>query len=252
MGTAKIGENMQRENKVKGWIRDHKAITAVLIAVVMIGATTGAVMFLSHSSVTKITTQEATISFSTTVTGVATNANLTPLAIDGTYYNATNIASFSSSQGGTGAHNSTVSMTTSNFVNGDYVEFNVSMKNTGTATLYLNTSLNNVSIVNYFINPDGTQNGTGNGNTSGPIAIMLDYTDLASFQSNLATENNWYNTVGVGTNNSSLVNTMPAIPHELKSGQSFSYLLFIGLGTNAPYPINGELFSISIPLIPAR
>ena len=239
--------------RLRTWMAGHKGISAAILAVIMTGGVVGGVAFLEHGGATQVITREASVSFTTTVVGLTTNANQTSIGINGADYNLTNIQTFVATTAGNGGSNATVALSTSNFLDGDYVAFSVTIKNTGDAALLLNATNNNVTVKDYFVNSNGNyilvsgypatgntsfgMNSTGFGNDS--LSTFITYLNDPS--DGLTT--NWLNDWG------SLVGP---IPHEISKGQSFTFELYVGLGSQASYPMPNQLFSISIPLTPAR
>lgn len=237
--------------RFREWAGVHKGISAAILAVIVTGGVVGGVSFLEHGGATVITTREANVSFTTTVVGLTTNANQTPLEINGAYYNMTDIQNFAYTANGNGGTNSTVSMSTANFLDGDYAAFNVTIKNTGDAALLLNTSNNNVTIKDYFIDSSGNYIAPSGYPTTGNTTFAMNYTgfgndSLTTFVNylyNTSLNTNWLNDWG---------SLAGPIPHEIVKGQSFTFELYVGLGSQAAYPIPDQFFSISIPLTPAR
>lgn len=235
----------------------HKGISAAVVAVIMAGGVFGGVMFLQHSSSGGILSSHANISFTTEIQGVSTNANQTPLAIDGSFYNLTDITNFHSSVSGNGGLNSTFTVTAGNFLDGDYVEFAVTITNTGGAPLILNATNNNYTYSNYFVNTQGqyinSPNASLYGNGYQNVSSPMNYTGFGTaptiqqelnLMSSSGWDINWVNWWGAASSN--------PIPHELKNGQSFTYDVFVGLGTQAAYNIPDQFVGINIPLVPAR
>ena len=97
--------------------------TIVASLLIVFIATTNATAFLGAP--------KPTDAFTTTVTGVATNAVDNPITINGNSYTTHNIQNYLKHSDDCG----TVSISASNFVPSDYVQFAVTITNTGTDTL---------------------------------------------------------------------------------------------------------------------
>lgn len=125
--------------KIKDWhSKMTKSIKRILVVSIIVAslliaffATTNADTSLSNSQNTSLCIGN-TDNFTTTVVGVVTNAVYTPITLDGHSYTTTNIADYTKMAFGTP---STVSISASNFVPEDYVQFAVTITNTGTDTL---------------------------------------------------------------------------------------------------------------------
>jgi hypothetical protein len=189
-------------------------------------------------------TQEPTNSFTTTVTGVSTNAVDTPITINGYSFTTSNIHNYVAQASDCGA----VSISASNFIPADYVQFSVTITNTGTNTL----TFQPYTYSDYFISPSGSMisppyTSPINGypaptiNQQEPWTITNFGTDaLATFLTRLSGNANWlvdFSYTGSKT-----------LPTTLAPGATFTYNLYVGLGSNAPYGIPGYYFSLSIPL----
>ena len=237
-------------------IAGHKALAAIIAVVLMGSAVAGIVAWKTTSNV-QVTSTPATVSFTTTVNGVSTNANQTMLAINGHYYNMTNITDYSVSEKQVATQSSVLDLSIGQVLPGDYVQFNVTITNTGQATLIFGNYTMNDSAFNTttgaYVPPSENTTGAMNGTNSSLILIATDtfstnfgnlqgYT-ASDFQASLAGQSYWEANFGA---------YQTVIPHELKPEQSFEYTMFIGLGTNAPYPPTTSVFDLQIPLIPIR
>ena len=231
---------------IRDWqSRKAKSIKRIIVVVILVAslliaffATTNA---LQNSSACVVNTD----SFTTTVVGVATNVVYNPVTINGISYTTHNIGSYSTQASDTG----TVSISASNFVPNDYVQFAVTITNTGTATLEFQPYTYSL----YFVTSSGTEilpsypePITGyptpiNPSPAQSWTLANFGTDtLSEYLTNLDGSNNWVMAFSyTGT---------PAFPTTLPTGTSFTYNLFVGLGCNAPYGIPDCYFSLSIPL----
>ncbi|AKA48256.1 hypothetical protein IX51_03095 [uncultured archaeon] len=226
-----------------------------IIVILMSGSATAAVMAWEHPSNFNLTSSHASVAFETVVTGISTNANQTPLSINGHNYNLDNVINFNYISHGNGGMASNVNLQTGNFLPGDYVQFQVTVTNTGGTTLLLNSTDNNYTYSNYFVNsqgqyinsPDQQLYGNGYNNSSSPMNYT-GFGDAPTTQQVLTLMGssgwniNWVNWWGSAS----------VIPHELKHGQSFTYDLYIGLGDQAAYNIPDQYFSLNVFMPPAR
>ena len=186
-----------------------------------------------------------TYSFTTTVLGVSSNVVSTPITLNGVTYTSKNIQSFFSQSVNYGA----ISITLNNFVPNDYVQFSVTIANTGTESLQFQPFTYSL----YFINLSGsiisppypspiTNYPAPIVNQQEPWTITAFGTDaLTTFLTRLSGDNNWladFSYTGANT-----------LPTTLSPGGTFTYNLYVGLGCNVPYGIPSEYFSLSIPLI---
>jgi hypothetical protein len=249
------GEKMQRKFKILA------VILVCALAASTVAALGPTIASWTQSSISSITSYAATDSFTTTVVGAATNAVNTPVTINGYSFTTSTITGFTPAvQSGDGANPSTVTMTSGNFVPGTYVEFWVTIKNTGTATLafqpctydiwFVDSSGTMIPFTDYYLYPAIA---IANPGTTGPkVDINVPWT-LSDFGTdNLAAylvylDTSW-NTNWVADFSYLTSGTLPAT---LAPGATFTYHLFIGLGSDAPYGIPGMYFSLSIPLMPA-
>lgn len=229
---------------VRKWIRANKFLAAIIMVVMVAAPVATAVVFeLDHQSGFTLSLSKAPISLTTTVSGNATNVNLSPVEIQGNYYNETNFASFKSTS--TANTGSTVKLgDISGFINGDYLRFNVTVTNSG----HITVNLTNYSIKAYFVNSDGQgiapppgypANYTLTNETLTSSAFGGDtlQQDIAYLNSNTY-NNNWF------YDNSIESQTFTHVT--LKPGQSFHYTLFMGLGSQAAYNIPSSGFSLTI------
>jgi len=213
------------------------------------------------NSIANVTSKTATDTFTTTVTEVSTNAtSASPISVSGlgVSYGDPNTPS-------------TVAVTTSGFVPNDYMELQVVIHNTGSATLQFTPTY---TWSCYFVKSDGTDYAYPNiysshndiatqknivtpmtylgfnGVVGGGVSDTLTFTDgndannLALFGNTMigasATGNNVNWEVGWGS--------ASTFPTTLASGATFTYSIYIGLGINVPYGIPNMFFSLNIPL----
>ena len=242
--------------KIGAAIGAHKTL-AVVIAVVMMGSAVAGIVAWKTTSNVQITSTPATVSFTTTVNGVSTNASQTMLIINGNSYNETNIKSLTLTEIQTATQSSVLNVKIGQMLPGDYVQFNVTITNTGQATLMFGNYTMNDAAYNTtteaFIAPSENVTGAMNGTNSSLVPVSTDtfstnfgnlqgYT-TTDFEAYLSGQTYWADNFGA---------YHTVIPQELKPGQSFEYTMFIGLGTNAPYPPTTSVFDLQIPLIPIR
>jgi uncharacterized membrane protein YbaN (DUF454 family) len=253
------------ERRARKTQRKYKILAAVLTCVFAISVVFAAVPSMASwisNSVVNVTSSSATDTFTTTVTGLQTNAEYNPIDINGVTYagNVTGqqpnggspITAFSDVSYGTGGQNSTAAINSGGWVAGDWALLQVTIQNTGSVTLNMPT----YSIANYFVDssgnfltpqPAGTSPYYLNNEamTTGNFGQDIPTADIA--QMNGPSWNNWYNDNIWNYQNQGAV--MPTI---LAPGATFTYYIFTGLGLTAPYPISNQLYSISILLMPAN
>ena len=194
---------------------------------------------------TSLGIQKPTDAFTTTVTGVATNAVNNPITINGNSYTTHNIQNYLKQSDNCG----TVSISASNFVPSDYVQFAVTITNTGTDTLVFQPftySFYFVTSSGHIINPPYPAPVTGypapiNPSPAQPWTLASFGTDsLSNYLVKLSGSKNWVMDFSY-TNGATL-------PSTLAPGATFTYNLYAGLGSNVPYGIPSCFFSLSIPL----
>jgi hypothetical protein len=249
------GEKMQRKYKLLAIIVICALATSTVAA---LGPT---IASWTQSSIVNLTSAPATDSFTTTVTGVATNAVETPITVNGVAFVSSDINGYVLAvAGGDGANPSTVSLSASNFLPGDYAQFAVTIKNTGSATL----QFQQYTILDQFVNSGGTaivytfpSTDPYNANYVDPIKpaathpwTIADWgTDnLATFQLYL-TDNTKAGCASTWCQDNAY--TSGTLPSTLAPGASFTYNLFTGLGNETVYGIPACHYQISIPLMPA-
>jgi hypothetical protein len=242
--------------------RKFKFLAFALIAVFAVSITFASVPSMASwidKSIVSITAATATATFSTTVTEVATNASSTPLSL-----------TIPGVQNGDPNTPSTVAITAGGFVPNDYVEFQVTIKNTGTATLAFQPYTLNC----YFLDSGGnpiTSGSWDSGNYAGTFAQqsawtafdtpggalpsgalvgsssatafadqMVDHQSAVTYGTEFVT--NWGVAWGDGT---------AAPPATLAPSASYTYYVYVGLGADVPYGIPNMFFSLTIPMMPA-
>jgi hypothetical protein len=241
----------------------RKLILAILGLVMVCGFAISlaapAIASWTQSSIVSITSATATDSFTTTVVGVATNAADTPVTVDGVAFVSSDIAGYPLAvTGGNGGSPSTVTMTSGNFDPGTYVEFAVTITNTGTTTLAFQSVTQNC----YFVDSNGVMIPYGNyglfpaiatGYSAPQVNYVYAWADFApgivDTPGYLAYLDGSWNTNWVC--DSSYQGLQSAFPTTLAPSATFTWYLYMGLGTNVPYEIPGCYFSVSIPLAPA-
>ena len=161
---------LNREGECKGGEKTRKkiilAIVAIALCATMIVFTVQpSIASWIDTSVVSVVTSTANSSFTTQVVGVYTNATLNPIGISGgggTTYTDANIASYNTGPiPGNPSSPSVAAIVASGWVPNDMVEFQVTIKNTGTVTLQFNPYTVNC----YFV----TEPGNVPINTVGPF-----------------------------------------------------------------------------------
>jgi hypothetical protein len=187
-------------------------------------------------------------SFTTTVTGVGTNVIATPVTINCHSFTKNNIHDYPLQFSDDG----TVSICASNFLPGDYVQFTVTITNTGTETL----AFQPFSYCCYFVDKCGNL-------ISPPYSAPI-----SGYPAPINHQGDWslacFGTDTLGTyltylDGSRSTNWLidfsytaaATLPKTLAPGATFTYNLFLGLGTNVPYGIPGYCLKLNIPLASA-
>src|SRR5208283_3852169 len=217
------------------------------IAVSVIVASLLMVFFTTTNASITLGIQKPADAFTTTVIGIATNVVSNPITLNGYYFTTHNIQNYVMQSD----ENGIVTILANNFVPGDYVQFAVTITNTGTDILvfqpytystYFVTSSGNIinspypaPITGYPspINPSPAQSWVLANFGTSTLSTYLTYLDGSQ-------SNNW-------RMNFSYTNG-GALPSTLAPGAQFTYNLYVGLGSNAPYGIPRCYFSINIPL----
>lgn len=229
------------------------------------------------NSIVKLTSSTATDTFTTTVVGVDTNAVNTPIDINGVYYTSSNIATFAPPvQSGDPNNPSTVQISASGFVPGDYAVFKVTIKNTGSATLAFGNYImncnfvdSNGNIIPYTFPSNDPYNANYNDqphniNVAGAWSLTSDMglgtgqywdnkADLPSmttlFQTYI-TNNAVAGCASTWCMDNAFIGT--TLPSTLAPGATFTYYVYSGLGVQTIYGIPACLYSVSIPLTAAQ
>jgi hypothetical protein len=283
---------MQRKFKFLAII----AISIMAISVVFASdpALPSAIATWTGNSVVNLTSSTASDTFTTTVVGVATNAVDSALTINGEPYTSAGQAGVSypitnfveGPNSGDPNNPSTVTISASGFVPSDYAVFQVTIKNTGSATL----GFTNYQQLDEFVNSGGTSisylfpptdpynagytapaspapitgtwtitpvSGTGWDavatsvpTTSGtlPVAPLADQT-----VANMNTQFEAYlsNNAVEGCASTWCQNNIylgTTLPTTLAPGATFVYYIYTGLGDQTVYGIPASLFVVTIPL----
>lgn len=245
-GTNKGG----RLGSIFSWIFSHKkfaiGVMALMIAVPAVSAT---VLHFEHSGV-GLTTSRGPLQYETYVNASVMGNNNIPLYIGNHYYTSSNITNYKAKQAG----NATISLPgISGFTNGGYIAFTVTIKNTGTSTLYLNTTSNQLMYADYFVNSAGqyetaAQAGLntnkyfdGTGGTY--VTTSWGFGDnFQNFQGYLASGPYSINWV------SDWYSSSPHAPSQLTAGQSYSFTIITGLGADSPANLPAQYFSLAVPV----
>lgn len=259
-------------------------VTTALVAALVIASAGPAIGSWIDHSITNITSGAATTSITTEVIGVATNANVNPIDINGKLY---------SMPGGAGAYSitqydsgaiasdpasliSTATVSTSGWVPGDYALFQVTITNTGSTTL----QFSEYTIVNYFTGPGTTYTfpafeGYGPGPTvpvgTAPTVGALDSsgqgwqhssidngwtsegsTALMVSDFNTAITTDTYGLINTWGANNYLMGTAPTVGQTLVHGATFVYYIAIGLGVDTAPGIPNAIYTLDVPLTVAN
>lgn len=230
----------------------HKTL-AIIIAAVFMGSVVAGGFYIinSHSvSVHTITTQKVySPSLEMSVQSIAIGGGSGVIGVNGINYTNNNIQNmFSQTINSTGNMNIPIP-NMSNFTTGEYVEFQISLKNTGDTYFTFANNITMANITNYFVNSTGafisgtSINGAVSGNTtenmtsfiqgSGNLSDYLTYLD-----NNTAWNTNWVNWWG----------NFSATPSIIGMGQTITFDMYIGLGSDVPPSLPGQYFGISLTL----
>ena len=233
---------------IKDWQnKKAKSIKKIIVASIIVASLLIAFFATTNAATSSSNCVANTDSFTTTVVGVATNAVYTPITVDGYSFTSSNIAHVDIDS----VTPSTVSISTSNFVPGDYVQFAVTITNMGTATLEFQPytySLYFVTATGTIINPPYPAPITGYPAPINPLSAQS--WTLANFGADTLSA---YLTYLDGSRSTNWVMDFSytgaaAFPTTLAPGATFTYNLYVGLGSNVPYGIPDCYFSLSIPL----
>lgn len=261
------------------------SLLAVFIALAVIGGAMGAGVLIYHAtSQTSMVNSEAPTSVTTTITGVSTNAQNTPIELGGNSYTSATITGFTQTDVSSSPFSS-VSFDGADFVPGTYVYFEITVTNTGTTALYIST----YTVESYYLNlkadwgtPANTTLKAGNGGGLLSTPQLVDQTDYPGLNDYFLINNTFATTpAGNGTSSDiysenpsfgmdtfsesqnyfgeSAYNTQwfsdNAVPTEVNPtiapGSSFTWYWFVGLGSNAPLNLPAISMSLSITLVPA-
>lgn len=251
----------QRIFGTKLWAMRHK-ILATMMMIAVIGGTAGGISYALF-----VNSQHSGIGIQTNHPGNAdhyvmyvngSNLMNNGNAIDfGSHaYTQKNFTNYNVSQ----VQNSTFHVgNISGFTDGGYIVFNVTIQNTGNSPLYINTSLDQFGMANYFVNnttgqympapnsiqdPNGSEifyNGTGgtfayyNGSQMAGNVSLNDY--LYYLDNNSAWNYNWVNWWN-----------MSSIPTMLTGGQTWTFQVYVGLGLYAPSDLPSQFFGLQLPV----
>lgn len=223
----------------------------------------GGVVAFEHYQNQVILGKAANVAVSQTVYFNGTNANINPLTYNGVNYNKStpDYTVISSTQQSKGITNVTSSFAFSGFLPGDYLMMTVNLTNTGHTVLLLNSTGVDVAIFANITLSNGTTLISDSVSLplgevfSGPAntpSTVMGY--LSSSQSSGLLDNfGQYlpdNELWIG--GFSAVNNTP-IPQYLEPGATFSYTLWVGLGTNATNLYGSStVLSVGVPMIPAQ
>jgi hypothetical protein len=257
---------MKGEEKMKRRLKILATVIICVMAVSLVLASSPSIAAWIDNSVVNIISAPATATFTTTVVGVATNAGpLNTIDINGNQYNSANIGTYSSGaiQGDPNTA-SIASITASGFLPNDYVQFQVTITNTGSATLAFSTTY---TILDQFVNSAGTpigyifpSNDPYNANYNDPVktvAVSHPWTvadwgtdNLATFQTYL-TNNALVGCASTWCQDNALPAGTTTMPTTLAPNTSFTYYIYTGLGAQTVYGIPACHYQIAITLTPA-
>jgi hypothetical protein len=206
-------------DNIKDW-QSKKAKSIIVVSIIV--ASLLIALFTTTNVVNSCVAN--TDSFTTTIVGITTNVVYTPVTINGYSFTISNIHNYHQSDSG-----GTISITASNFIPNDYVQFAVTITNTGTATLTFQP----------FTYTIGYPSPTTAVSKSWTLANFGTDT-LSTYLTSLSLSSNWLMDFSY---------TGASLPTKLVSGATFTYNLYVGLGSNVPYGIKNCYFSLSIPLV---
>ncbi len=274
--------------------RKYKLLTIILVCAFAVALASPAIATWTGYSVVNLTSSTATDTFTTSVVGVATNAVDSPLTIDGNLYTSSGVPGVwspitdfaSATESGNPNINSIVNIAASGFVPGDYAVFQVTITNTGTATL----GFTNYQQLDEFVNSGGTSipytfpptdlysagytapsnpapitgtwtitpvSGTGFDAVATSVPTTSGTLPEATLSSqtvaNMNTQFEAYlsNEAVVGCANTWCQNNVflgGTLPTTLAPGATFVYYIYTGLGVDTVYGIPAALFTLTIPL----
>ena len=173
----------------------------------------------------------------------------TPIGIGADTYTAANIATYSAGPvGGNPGSPSSITVSTNDFVPGDWVQFEITVTNTGSATLAVNnagTYTITASIGGTLVyNLPSTSLNAGEFGQDSQAQSIAYLSSSALGPNSTPWDSSWFANNSWNPSNPP-TGTMPAY---LTTGQSFVWYLFIGLGDSAPYGISGFSTTITITL----
>ena len=249
--------------KLRKWISGHKSIAAAFLAVIMAGGAFGGVMAFEHNQNMHIGATTGDISVSQSVYFNGTNANLNPITYGGASYSTSTplYTQIGPSVTAHGPQSVTTSFSFGNFEPGDYLMMTVNLTNTGHTVLLLNstgvdvaifasiTLSNGTTLINDSVSLPLGELFSGHANTPSTVMGYLSSSQssglLDNFGQYLPDSELWI--AGF-----SPVNNTP-IPQYLEPGATFSYTLWVGLGTNATNLYGSStVLSVGVPMIPSR
>lgn len=251
----------QRIFGTKLWAMRHK-ILATIMMIAVIGGTAGGISYAlfvnsQHSGLGVQTNHPGSNGqYVMYVNGTSLMNNGQSLNFGTHSYTSANFSKYSNMV----AQNSTFQLgKVSGFTDGGYFLVNITIQDTGTAPIYINTSLDQFGVANYFVNnttgkympaPNSIQDPTGGeqfGNgTAGSYVYynasqMIGTQTLSDYLGYLDTNSQWnYNWVNDWS--------MPTIPTVLHAGQIWTFQLYVGLGANAPSDLPSQFFGLQVPV----
>jgi hypothetical protein len=255
--------------------RKYKFLAIILVcafAISAVFASNPGIASWIGNSVVNLTSTAATDTFTTTITGVATNAVDSAITIDGTPYTSAGVAGSSypitnfveGPNSGDPNNPSTVTVSASGFIPGDYALFQVTIKNTGSATLgftnyqytdnFVNIYGNIIGYTfpandpynaNYVDNPKGTYTGTWDLGTSAGFDTDSTLSAMTTKFQTYLTSNAIVGCASTWCQDNAYIGTLPTT---LAPGATFTYYIYTGLGAQTVYGIPADLYTITIPL----
>jgi len=285
---------LNREGECKGGEKTRKKIIFAIVAVALcatmiVFAVQPSIASWIDNSIVSVTSSTATTGITTQVVGVATNAYYNPIDINGQLYTSAGgvgpnvITSFNSGPISSNPTTliSTVSISASGFVPGDYALFQVTITNNGPTTLQFTDPY---TILNYFVGPvsetsynfpsyDGYGPGpivpvnvppavTGPADNSGSgwqyDKISDGWTSeatTAAMTSDFLTAigpTDPYGLINTWGANNYLIGAAPTVGQTLATSGTFVYYIAIGLGVDTAPGIPAAVYTITIPLTVAQ
>ncbi len=226
---------------------NKKLFAMMMVPVVVVMGGTFAFSAWSGSANAFFNSQAATVGYTETLSFVHTNASVNPITISNGHSSTTVTSSTAGytvdTQSGGAASTLNVYANGTGLVPGDFVEFQVTILNTGSAVL--NTSLVGVNSVAVY-----NSNGQLITGTDVPISELQPPITTAYLNSVVNTGNYGYGVSDQGVGYLINATSTSSSPASLAHGQSITYSVYVILPMTAPGSTagNGLSVSISIPI----